>query len=356
MMKFVVVSALLTCINLTLTGQKAFFKAIKNGNLKEVSSYISKGFDPYASYQETLYNGISGEKYTYSFGPLEYAAWCNKIEVVKLLMADKEKIADYQNSLNKAFSSSIHSENPELIRLLLDAGADVNSRCQTCYGRAAIQIALEYLNFDLFNELEAKGARLDVSDNMGRTLLHSVATNGNISIAEVLLNANLDINAPDEDGATPVLYAAANGHMQLLRIFEERGADLNVKEENGNDLLFNAVIGGNDTLVSYLISKGFYVNNTNEDNWTPLLYACYDNNLAIVKILVNAGADLNILSNKNESPLLHAIWNNNSEMARFIIDAGAELIFDYKDLRRDVIKYIKDESFIKYFDEKFKDY
>jgi ankyrin repeat protein len=356
MMRFVVVLALLTCINLTISGQKSFFKAIKKGNLKVVSSYISKGIDPGATYAEILRDGVSNEEYTYSFSPLEYASWCNQIEVVKLLMADKEKIADYQNSLNKAFSSSISSENPELIRLLLDAGADVNARCQTCYGRAAVQIALEYSNFTLFNELVAKGARIDVSDNKGRTLLHSVATNGNISIAEELLKANLDINAPDEDGATPVLYAAANGNLQLFKLFEEKGADLEVKEKNGSDLLFNAVTGENDTLVSYLISKGFYVNNTNEDNLTPLLYACYINNMAIVRILVNAGADLNILSNDNESPLLLAIWNKNSEMARFILDAGAELIFDYKDLRRDVIKYIKDESFIKYFDEKFKNY
>ena len=350
--EFLLISALLVCTNIPLSAQKPFFNAIKNGDIKVVSSYISKGINSDAIYSETIVDGISNKKYAYSFDPLEYAAWNNQIEVVKLLIANKEKITGYQNSLNKAFSSSISNENPELTRLFLDAGADVNARCQICYGRAAIHIALEYANFALFNELLKRGARLDVTDKMGRTLLHSVATNGNISIAGELLKANLDINAKDSTGSTPVLYAAANGYLKLLKFFEEKGADLRETENDGSGILVQSVNGENDTLVSYLISKNFEINVVNEDNWTPLLYACHNNNLAIVKTLIKGGADVNIANNKGEEPLLWALWNKNSEMARIIIDAGADLnVYDFRPIAR---KNIKDKSFLKYLDEKYK--
>lgn len=344
----------LSFITTNIFGQKQLFKAIYRGDIKSVRSYISKGIDPAASYSETLYDGFADKKYTYSFGPLEYAAWADQFEVVKLLMADKGKIGDYQNSLNKAFSSSISSDNMEMIRFLLDAGADVNARCQNCYGRAAIHIALEYENFDLFNELVKKGARLDVKDNKARTLLHSVATNGNTLIAAELLKANLDINARDEKGATPVSFAAANGFLRLFKFFEENGADLSLTENDGRNILMNAVVGENDTLVSYLIGKKIDVNIADKDNWSPLMYACNKNNLQIARTLINAGADVNIESNEGETPFVLSIYNKNSEMARVLMDSGADFMaYDFRPLAK---KNIKDKDFLKYLDEKYKEY
>ena len=129
-------------------GQKKFYNAIRKGKIDAVSSYISKGGDLNESYEDFLYDPYYGEKNSYYFFPMEYAALFQQTEVLRLIMQHKENITDYQVCLNKAFGISISSGNMEILRLLLDAGADINSTCSTCYGQSAIQIALEYSNFN----------------------------------------------------------------------------------------------------------------------------------------------------------------------------------------------------------------
>lgn len=351
--RFLFISAFLVSVVPVVSGQKSFFKAIEKEDIKAVESYISKGIDPNSTFEKSFPKGSDNDKFVYPFVPLEYAVYTNHIKIVKLLIASQKSNPDYQINLNKAFGVSISVGNQELIRLLIDAGADINSVCEFCYGRAVIQIALEYSNFTLFHDLKNKGARIDVTDKTGRTLLHSVATTGNVSIAEELINANLDINSRDEDGATPVQFAAANGYLKLVKLFDLKGAVLSINENDGSGILINAVNGGNDTLVNYLLDKNFDVNSLSEDSWSPLLYACYNNNLPIVKTLIKKGADPNKANSDDEEPLLWAIWNKNIEMAKVLIDAGADLqIHDYRVYAR---KNIRDKGFLEYLDKKYTD-
>jgi len=195
-------------------------------------------------------------------------------------------------------------------------------------------------------------ANLQVSSDMGRTLLHSVAHSDNILLAGKLIDTGLDMNAIDEDGATPVLFAASNGKFEMLKLFEEYGADFLVVENNGNDLMINVVIGGNIELIAYLIEKGISVNNFNDEEWTPLLFACMENHQEIVELLINASAYIQIYNNEGETPLLWAIWNGNTVMARTLIEAGTDLqsLYDYRKYAK---KNIKDKVFLLFLDNKY---
>ena len=343
---------LILAVSFPLHGQKKFYKAIRKGNQDAVSSYISSGGDLDQDYEDFLYDPYYGDKNSYDFTPMEYAAFFQQTEVLRLIMQHKESITGYQVCLDKAFGISISSGNMEMIRLLMDAGADINTKCSTCYGQSAIQIALEYSNFELVEELMKHDANLQVSSDMGRTLLHSVAHSDNILLAGKLIDAGLDVNAMDEDGATPVLFATSNGKFEMLKLFEEHGADLLVVENNGNDLMMNAAIGGNVESIGYLIEKGISINNYNNDDWTPLLFACRENHQEIVEILINASADIQIYNNEGETPLLWAIWNGNTVMARTLIEAGTDLqnLYDYRKYAK---KNIKDKAFLLFLDNKY---
>lgn len=339
-------------ISFPLHGQKKFYKAIRKGNLDAVSSYISRGGDLNQGYEDLLYDSYYGGKDSYYFNPMEYAAFFQQTEVLRLIMQHKESITGYQTCLDKAFGASISSGNMEVIRLLIDAGADINAECGFCYGQSAIQIALEYSNFELVEELMKHGANLQVSSDMGRTLLHGVAHSDNILLAGKLIDSGLDVNVKDEDGATPILFAASNGKFEMFKLFEEYEAELLVVENNGNDLMMNAAIGGNVELIGYLFDRGISVNSYNNDDWTPLLFACSENHQGIVEILINASADIQIYNNQGETPLLWAIWNGNTIMARTLIEAGTDLqnMYDYRKYAK---KNIKDKSFLLYLENKY---
>lgn len=346
---------LVLCI--ILSGQLCFsqskiFKAIQDGDNEFVIEYISKGKDLNVLYKATAVDGYSQKKISYSFEVLEYAANQGDEKIVKLLLNSKNRFNNFQSSLNKAFASSISNGNMAVIKLLLDAGADVNSVCQICYGQTAIQTALEYASFDLYNYLLQNGANLNVQNNFGRTLLHSVAHTGNIEIAKQLLEKGLDINSRDVDGATPLIYAASNGDPVMFKLLVEKGATIAIKENDGTDVLMNAVVKGNLDIVNFLLDKRCDINIMNDDKNTPLIFATTEKQFSIAELLISRGADVNIMNSKGETALIWAIWNDDVKIAQLLIDKGADL--KNMDYLKQAKKYIKDQTFIKYLEEKIK--
>lgn len=332
--------------------QSKIFKAIDNDDVKYISEYISKGKELNVVNKVKLFNEYDQKTEKYSYELFEYAANHGNEEIIKLLLGCKDRFVNYQTSLNKAFAASISKGKLETTKLLLEAGADVNSVCNLCYGQTAIQIALEYSYFDIFNFLLKNGADLKVQNTNGRTLLHSVSHTGNVEVAKILIDNDLDINAKDNDGATPLMYAAINGKLELFMLLVDKGANLSAIENDSSDVFMNATSGGNLEIVNYLLNKNFNVNYQNKDGDTPLLVATIDKQLQVVKLLIDKGADIDISNKKEETALLWAIWNNDVETAKFLVDNGADLF--YTDYLKQAKKYIKDKDFIKYLAEKTK--
>ena len=333
--------------------QSKIFKAIRNGDIKFVSEYISKGNDLNVLYKASAIDEYSQNKISYSFEVLEYAATQGDEQIVKLLLNCKDRLSNFKASLNKAFAASISKGNKAVIKLLYDAGADINSVCQICYNQSAIQTALESSNFELFNYLQQNGANLNVHNSFGRTLLHSVAHTGSLEIARQLLEKGLDINIQDNDGATPLIYAAYNGDPEMFKLFVEKGATIAIRENDGTDVLMNAAEKGNLDIINYLLDKNCNINIMNNDKDTPLIYAVEEKQLLVVKLLISKGAVVNISNGKGETALLWAIWNDDVETAKLLIDNGADLKF--MDYLKPAKKYIKDKTFINYLGEKLKE-
>jgi len=332
--------------------QSKIFKAVKNDDVKYVSEYISKGKDLNVVNNVKLFNEYDQKTEKYGYELFEYAANHGNEEIIKLLLGCKDRFTNYQTSLNKAFAASISNGKLEITKLLFNAGADINSVCNLCYGQTAIQIALEYSYFDIFSFLLKNGADLKVQNSDGRTLMHSVSHTGNIEVANILIDNDLDINARDNDGATPLMYAAINGKLDLFMFLVDKGANLSAIENDSSDVLMNAASGGNLDIVNYLLNKDFNVNYQNKDGDSPLLVATMDKQFQVVKLLIDKGADIDLPNKKDETALLWAIWNNDAETARILVDNGANLF--YMDYLKPAKKYIKDKGFIKYLAEKTK--
>jgi ankyrin repeat protein len=339
----------------SLQAQRNLFKSIHKGKTKAVSKYIAKGGDLNVSKELWSYDPIHDKDTSNFFSPMECAALEEHTDILKLLIQHKEKINDYQKHLDNAFAESIASGNMEIIHLLLDAGADINAVCASCYEQAAIQIAMEYAYFDLVEELIKQGANVHVKSNMGRTPLHAVSHFNNVELAKKLIDSGLDVNAQDENGATPLHYAASNGEFEMFKLLEDNGADLNMVENEGFTLMMNAARGGNVEIINYLIEKGISVNSVSDEIWTPLLFACSENNYEAAEALLKRNAFVNVMNKDGETPLLWAIWNGNEELAKLIIERNIDVLETY-DYRGPAKENIKNKEFLNYLDKKYQEW
>ncbi|MHC1704799.1 MAG: ankyrin repeat domain-containing protein [Tenuifilaceae bacterium] len=330
--------------------QSNVFKAISKGDIDFVRSYIFQEKDLNVTFKATTIDEYSSKKISHLFDLIEYAAVQNQEEIVNLLIKSKDRINNFQASLNKAFAASISTGNTSVIKRLLENGAEINSVCVVCYGQTAIQTAIEYSNFSLVNFLIEKNADLNVRNIFGRTLLHSAAHTGNTDLAKSLIEKGLDVNAKDNDGATPLIYAASNGEYEMFKLLIEKGAEISIKENDGSDALLSAIQKGNSDIVNFLLDKCCDINQTNNNEDTPLIIAASASKPQITQIIIDRGADINQANSRGETALFFAITNKDTETAKLLIEKGADLTsIDYI---KPAKKFIKDKSFIEYLKSK----
>jgi ankyrin repeat protein len=124
--------------------------------------------------------------------------------------------ATAENGFAAADKDRIHSQVPddlihrdEVVRLLLDAGADVNAR------GGAGKSALFSSDDEIIEEILRHDPDLEVRDDTGATALIESASE---SIVELLLEAGANVNAEDKDGKTALIQAAEQNYIEKLQI------------------------------------------------------------------------------------------------------------------------------------------
>jgi ankyrin repeat protein len=111
-----------------------------------------------------------------------------------------ECITDGRNPLHKA----IYQKYTDIIKLLLDSGADVN-QCES----NGMQTLFEFnVVFD------------------GATPLIAAISKGNCSIVQILLEYGANINQCDYDNTSPLYLAIKGRNTQIVNLLLERGAEL----------------------------------------------------------------------------------------------------------------------------------
>ena len=94
--------------------------------------------------------------------------------------------------------NKVRRGDPEMVRFLLDCGADVNAQ-----------------------------------DDDNWTPLYPAAWNGRLDLVQILLEHGATVNAPTRSGETPLSKAAEKGHVDVVRLLLEHGADPNISDFRG---------------------------------------------------------------------------------------------------------------------------
>lgn len=181
---------------------------------------------------------------------------------------------------------------------------------------------------EAIQDMIARGAELDATDENGRTAL-MIATHANwIEAARLLIEAGADVNAKDNIDDSPYLYAGARGHLEILKLTLAHGADLTSTNRYGGTALIPAAERGHLETVRTLIAAGVKVDHVNKLGWTALLEAVIlgdggPRHVSIVDMLIGAGADVTLADNDGITPLQHARQRGYVEIAKRLERAGS---------------------------------
>ena len=245
------------------------------------------------------------------------------LDVAKALLANG---ADpNRKSLGNTFLCiAVSEEQVEVARLLLEANADPNLKCDTYCDFTPLHKAVATEQLEVAKLLLDAGANVNAIRKYGETPLYWAMDTGQSEMVELLLGAGANVNATSS-GDTPLARAVMRGKKEVVKSLIRAGAIVSSKGMHGNTPLHYAVIKGEEEMVDILIAAGADVNTVREDGYTPLHWAVCRHMSEIVKLLLAAGANVNVAKNDGYTPLHTAVDKVQKEMVELLLAAGADV-------------------------------
>lgn len=200
-------------------------------------------------------------------------------------------------------------------------------------GRTYIFWAAYKNNLKLVKWLVGQGARADIEDAHGYTVLNFAANAGqsNTALYDFLLEHKADINATTRSGANALLLVASGAkNMTILDYFMEKGLAFDSLDDHGNGIFQYAAKGGNLEVLKALEAKGADVELINTKGENALFMAARGTRSkqhpkAIFAYLKGLGLDGTVTNNEGKN-LLHLLANRNSniDVFQYYLDKGLD--------------------------------
>ncbi|CAE8590291.1 unnamed protein product [Polarella glacialis] len=163
--------------------------------------------------------------------PLMAAGQKGRTEVVSLLLERRASTEVRDPSGWTALMHAVHSQRPDVAKLLLDAKADAQAVAEG-EGTTALILAAGGARSELCQLLCAAGGK-ERADSEGCRALHHAARKGRGGAIVALLEAKAKIDATDKQGHTPFLAAVAAGRAECVRLLLSQGADAKAVDLEG---------------------------------------------------------------------------------------------------------------------------
>ncbi|KAK5069447.1 hypothetical protein LTR24_010706 [Lithohypha guttulata] len=180
-----------------------------------------------------------------------------------------------------------------VIRMVLDAGADVRQMSFTCGDRLIIAAAATRYQ-QIVQTLIDAGVDLDQEDPTYGTALYIACRGGYLRIvqmlldagAEVLLDAGAEINQEAGFYGTALQAASARYHVEVMTLLLARGGDINLQGGVYGSALNAAIHFGHQNAVKLLLERGADVLLEGSDGRCALDKAAQEKSLEILRLLV----------------------------------------------------------------------
>jgi len=176
---------------------------------------------------------------------------------------------------NENTSSPLHiaasTGNLEAVDIFLNNSVDINIKNFDNETPLFSAVDTGKSNLEMIKYLIKKGAKTDLKNNAGWTLLHIAVINNNLETLKYLVENNfIDIEAKDEDGYSPLFLAIENGLIDICNYLISKNANINTQDIYKSSALHLVIESENLEMIKYLIDKGIDINIKDEEGNTAL--------------------------------------------------------------------------------------
>ncbi|THX86342.1 ankyrin [Aureobasidium pullulans] len=289
--------------------------------------------------------------------PIQYAAKTNEATVRALLDFEADVNvtgSDWPSPIVYASSEA----NLQVLRLLLDGGADARSEDPENPGWTALHAACKRVDPDsAFAELLiANGADVNIATTVSKTTpLHNAVDSA--AVVQLLLKMGARVDARDSENKTPLMCACETvASAQVVEILVDADADPMIKDKTiGATGLHYSCFSDDFAPVVIASSKCFDIDVRDKFESTPLMWASWNGHPGAVKELLKAGSvDTCVTKAGGINAFLYGVMDGHVEVVKLLLEHNPGIIavadkrkntalhFACREGRLDVLKLLLD--------------
>lgn len=206
----------------------------------------------------------------------------------------------------------------DTMQLLLDRGADPNAKQvgERTVLHKAIDLGEAYVRL-----LLSRGADVDARNDHHESIL-DLAIDASDRIIDTLVEHGVNLEAKDPKGQTALLKAAGKKQNCTARVktLIGHGANVHARDISGQTVL-HLVCSSSDGTLRHLLELGADANAEDERGETPLNYAVRQEDNAKFKLLLDFGA---VPGERSAAPLTEAAVSDNEELVDLLLRMGSD--------------------------------
>ncbi|HET6978356.1 MAG TPA: ankyrin repeat domain-containing protein [Pyrinomonadaceae bacterium] len=311
--------------------KRQFLLAVKRGDAATIGKLLQQG----ANVDWTDAKGVPA---------ISWATFGGDPEIIKLLLAAGANVRN-KDALLIYFAEGVirnhYQINVDIIDKLLAGGVDVNafnSFRGRILNRAIVHVP-HSLSLETIKALIKAGADVNPADAFGTTPLMMAAAQNQFELVEVLLSAGAkrSLNARDTIGRSAFILAAGgykDSTLPIVKVLLENGANAIEADDAGETPLMLAARGASNETIQILLKLGASIDAKDKQGQTVLMYATRDsytperNAAQTVKLLLAAGAKVNEIDGYRRSALIYSAYGSaDLEVINLLIENGANVNF-----------------------------
>lgn len=187
--------------------------------------------------------------------------------------------------------------------------------------------AVMYNKYDIVKLLLDKGARIDISDNDGKTLLFAPIKYNYMDILKLLLETNNNviginiIDMRDKINMTPLHYAVILKNIDAVKLLIKYNSNPNSYAKDGFNSLHMSIYSREPQICEIIINNISNINSQCDTGETALHIACNLQLKNIVEILLKNKANVNIQDYElGITPIFYSVKQNDVEITKLLIE------------------------------------
>ncbi|AMV06994.1 quinoprotein dehydrogenase-associated putative ABC transporter substrate-binding protein [Xanthomonas citri] len=195
--------------------------------------------------------------------------------------------ANHPNLLGEPpLHQAIRNQAPDLVGLLLDAGARLDARDAS--GWTALMKAAWANDADSLSRLLAKRAPVDAVSRDGWSALDLAVSYADVAVVQALLDKGANVRRANPTGFTPVMFAVARDDPAIFDAVLARGAEVGHANQAGVTALMLAAAAGREAVANRLLAAGADPSARNRDGKTAADLAQARGDTALATLLTQA--------------------------------------------------------------------